>query len=148
MCRPCSSMRPCAPRPLAPLPPRRQPYWYTVMLSKRSRHPSPVSSKAVVMPATPPPRITTFGSGGPSGSGTVGFPQDVTEPHHEVEVQPEGGPGLAGGRKTELSGDRLTVELGQRDPVAVGQEPPVAEDAHLHVGQHDRLVAGGTRLVG
>ena len=39
MCRPCSSIRPCSPRLEAPLPPSRQPRWYTVIDPSRSCQP-------------------------------------------------------------------------------------------------------------
>ena len=61
-------MRPWTPRPLAPLPPSRQPTWYTVMLSKRSRQPGRLSSNAAVMAAAPPPRMTSFSRRRPSGT--------------------------------------------------------------------------------
>src|SRR5690348_14526722 len=54
-------MRPLTPRLLAPLPPRRQPRWYTVMRSKRSRHPGSLRRQAALTPAMPPPRIAIFG---------------------------------------------------------------------------------------
>ena len=61
-CSPCSSIRlpAAALRPLAPLPPRRQPSWYTVT-SKRSRSSGvAVSSKAAVIPPAPPPSTATL----------------------------------------------------------------------------------------
>src|SRR5690349_10618370 len=51
-------MRPAGPRPDAPLPPSRQPTWYTVTwyLPFSSGR---VSSNAVVIAAQPPPTIAT-----------------------------------------------------------------------------------------
>src|ERR1022692_1764022 len=122
MCRPCSSMRPCRPRPLAPLPPSRQPYWYTVMLSYLSRQPGRLNSMAVVMPATPPPRITTRGSRvALSASGIARFPEDVAQLHHEIKVEPERQAWRTRALDAQLARERLAVERLDMDVVVVGQ---------------------------
>src|SRR6266481_3537928 len=60
-CSPCSSMRPCGPRLLAPLPPSLQPRWYTVSSSNRSRQRPSDNSRAAESAAIPPPRMATRG---------------------------------------------------------------------------------------
>src|SRR5665213_1786377 len=62
MWRPRSSMRwPSAPlRPLAPLPPRRHPIWWTVTSYSRRNSGELVNQKAVTRPPTPPPTTATF----------------------------------------------------------------------------------------
>src|SRR3954469_3204197 len=145
MCRPCSSMRSYRPRPLAPLPPSRQPCWYRVMLSYRFRHPGRLSSMAAVIPATPPPRITTRGSAfflpAPSPHGSL--PEDVAQIHEEVEVEPERDLRPVRVGDSQLAGDWLSVERGDGDAVVVGQQPAVAELQDLHVDEDEALVARG-----
>src|SRR6185295_19520789 len=143
MCRPCSSMRSCGPRPLAPLPPSRQPCWYRVMLSYRFRQPGRLSSMAAVIPATPPPRITTRGSGffpapsSPNGS----LPEDVAQLHEKVELEPERDLRPARVGNSELAGDGLSVERRDGDAVVVRQQPAVAELQDLQVDEDEGLVA-------
>src|SRR6476659_5588901 len=137
MCRPCSSMRSWSPRPLAPLPPSRQPYWYTVMLSYRWRQPGRLSSIAAVMPATPPPRIATRGSRSPN----VRLPEDRSQRHVEVEVEPERHARRGRRGDSELAGDRLSVEQVDRDLVVLRQQTAAPERLDGHVDVDQRLVA-------
>src|SRR3954454_5363789 len=144
MCRPCSSMRSFTPRPLAPLPPRRQPYWYRVMLSYRCSQPGRLSSMAAVMPATPPPRTTTRGRFlRPGRSPNGGLPEHVPQVDVEVEVEPERHLGRARRGHAELALDGLPVELRDRDLVVAGQHAAGMEGPHRHVDEDERLVARG-----
>src|SRR3954452_4663920 len=77
MWSPCSSMRwsgrgPfCSRRPLAPLPPSRQPSWWTVTSWRARSSGVAVSSKAVARPPAPPPRIATRRRAASMRGGTV-----------------------------------------------------------------------------
>src|SRR5258706_2580105 len=94
------------------------------MLENLSRHPGPLSSNAVVIPATPPPRITTRGSDAPaSPSGTGRLPKDLPEVNEKVELEPERHEGADGtGREAKLARDRFAVELRDPDRVVVRQD--------------------------
>src|SRR3954447_15458818 len=106
------------------------------MLSKRRRHPGRLNSMAVVIPATPPPRITTRGSASPNGS----LPEDVTQIDDEVEVHPERHPRPTRCGNAELARDRLAVERLDAH-VVVAQHPAAAELLDDHVDSDDGLIA-------
>src|SRR3954452_1484099 len=91
---------------------------------------------AAVIPATPPPRITTRGSASPNWS----LPEDVAQIHDEVEVHPEPDPRAARRGDAELARDRLAVERHDAH-VVVGQHAATAELLDDHVDADDRLVA-------
>src|SRR4051794_10011044 len=104
------------------------------MLAKRRRHPGRLNSIAAVIPAAPPPRMTTRGSASPNAS----LPEDVAQLHDEVEVHPERHPRPAPGGDAELPCDRLAVE--RRDShVVFGQQTAVAELLDDHVDADDGL---------
>src|SRR4051812_31660577 len=119
------------------------------MLSYRCCHPGRLSSMAAVIPATPPPRITTRGSAffpalSPNGS----LPEDVAQLDEEVEVEPERDPRPARVGDAQLARNGLSVEPIDRDVVVVGQQPAVAELEDLQVDEDERLVARGAGHVG
>src|ERR1700736_930194 len=105
-CNPCSSMRPCGPRLLAPLPPSLQPRWYTVMSSNLSLQRPSDSSRAADSAAIPPPRTTTRGRlpnpasaieqrASVENPGTLGVGRQQVV-HAAQDAAPVGGPGSEG----------------------------------------------------
>src|SRR5258706_9942034 len=120
------------------------------MLENLSRHPGPLSSNAVVIPATPPPRITTRGSDAPaSPSGTGRLPKDLPEVNEKVELEPERHEGADGtGREAKLARDRFAVELRDPDRVVVRQDAARSGVQHGVTHLDHGLVTRRALLVG